>query len=137
MVSEADKEAAVAYWRQQLGSREHLSPAQFDLLAKTITMLSRGRNKVVVVDLPVPDWWDAATPMYREYKDRLAALEKAMAGGSVTFMSLGQFEKPEYFSDEVHAKPGIARRIGEEVAAVVNAEACSPARQTHMMEGHR
>lgn len=137
VVSDAEKEAAIVYWQRQLGSKEHLAPAQFDLLAKTITMLSQGRNKVVVVDLPIPSWWDAAVPMAREYKDRLAAMERTFADdGSVKFISLDRFDKPEYFSDEVHAKPSIASQIGQSVAKVVNAEVCDVNRQTHLLEGN-
>lgn len=138
VVSEPERAAAVAYWQRQIGSPDRLSPAQFDLLAKTITMLSSGRNKVIVVDLPIPNWWEAASPMYREYKDRLAAIERTFADdGAVRFMSLDQFDKPENFSDEVHAKPSIAKQIGESVARVINADTCDLNRQTHLLEGHR
>jgi len=133
VVSEAERAAAVAYWQQQLGSREHLAPAQFELLAKTIKMLSRGRNKVIVVDLPVPNWWDAAVPMNREYKDRLAALETALAGDdAVRFVGLSQYQKPENFSDEVHAKPSVATMIGQDVAKAINASACESTQQTSL-----
>lgn len=138
VVSEAERAAAVTYWQQQIGSPDRLSPAQFDLLAKTITMLSRGRNKVIVVDLPIPNWWPAASPMYRDYKDRLAAMEKTFADdGAVRFVNLDHFDKPENFSDEVHAKPSIAREIGRSVAKVIDADACNITRQTQLLEGYR
>ncbi|GJE40400.1 hypothetical protein [Methylobacterium persicinum] len=137
VVSDADRSAAVTYWQRQLGSPDRLSPAQFDLLAKTITMLSRGGNKVIVVDLPVPNWWDAALPMNREYKDRLAAMERSFADdGAVKFVNLDRFNNSENFSDEVHAKPSIAKQIGQSVAKVINAETCDLTRQTHLLEGH-
>lgn len=138
VVSEAEQKAAVEYWQRQLGSADSLSEAQFDQLAKTITLLSHDRNKVLVVDLPIPSWWNAAVPMAKAYKDRLAAMDKSFADNSaVKFMSFDQFDKPEYFSDEVHTKPSISKLIGQSVAKVVSADACNVDRQTHLLEGHR
>ncbi|TXN75921.1 hypothetical protein FV228_02260 [Methylobacterium sp. WL18] len=138
VISDADKAAAVAYWQQQIGSSEHLAPTQFEILVKIIEMLSRGKNKVIVVDLPVPSWWSVATPFYREYKDRLAAIEKKFSGATaVKFLSLSQYEKSEYFSDEVHAKPYVASLIGADVAKAINADACHSTTNQQVLEGKR
>ncbi|WP_267361256.1 MULTISPECIES: hypothetical protein [unclassified Methylobacterium] len=124
--SDEQKAAAVRYWHQQLGFKDQLSSTQFALLEKTIADITQDGDKVVIVDLPIPDWWASAVPMYREYKDKISEMKQRFVGNdAVKFIEVNGYPSQASFSDEVHAKPSVAKAIGETIATYLNRIGCT------------
>ncbi len=77
--SEADKDAAMNYWRDQMHNDGTIDEEQFIVLRNLIGRAVARGSRVVLVDLPIPRWHAERSPFYPSYlmhkKDLLSALE--------------------------------------------------------------
>jgi hypothetical protein len=120
IVSEADKDAAIIYWRDQLHNHGTIDEEQFIVLRNLIgTSIARG-SRVVLVDLPIPRWHAQRSPFYPSYlmhkKDLLSALE---GNEKFTYLEMADQDSDLDFSDEVHPKPRVTGQWAARIAALI------------------
>ncbi len=140
-LTDADREAlaldadqrrqAVEYWRQTLGNDGHIAQSQMVLLRQLIESLLAAGEKVVVADMPIPAWHRDASPYYPGYAQAVQAEIFDRFSGRAGFAALrmADLDNAQDYSDEVHAKPHLARIWARRLAGVVNPLICprSPA----------
>jgi hypothetical protein len=109
----------LAFWRKYLGDVDHLEDAPFRTLEATVDDIVRSGARVVLVDLPIPAWHAAGSPLYADYarrmKDLLPALDER---DGVSVVRLGGDDN-EDFSDEVHPKPRVTARWSQTLASAL------------------
>jgi hypothetical protein len=106
----------LAFWRRYMGSTDRLEDAPFQTLARTVDEILADGSRVVLVDLPIPAWHAAGSPLYADYARRMAVLlpELEQREGVRVVRIAGSDN--EDFSDEVHPKPRVTARWSEALA---------------------
>ena len=134
-LTDADREAlvldgkergqALEYWRQTLGNNGHIAQSQVASLSHLIDSLLAAGEKVIVADLPIPAWHRDASPYAPGYAQAVTALFGHFAGrpGFAAF-SMPDLDKAQDYSDEVHAKPHLARIWAQRLAGVAGPLIC-------------
>jgi hypothetical protein len=108
--SDAEKDIAMDYWHDQLQTSGTLSEEQFDVLRATVTKIVSHGARVVVVDLPVPEWHQKRSPYLHSYAERRFALLDAWQDNpAVRYIDMTDIDSDSDFSDEVHPKPRITK----------------------------
>jgi hypothetical protein len=121
-----EKQDALTYWRQQMGGKEQISSEQFAELKRIIGDLLQSGEQVVLVDLPFPAWHRDASPYYPGYRQALQALVQELADRpGFTFMNMPDLDGDLEYSDEVHAKPHMAKVWSTRLGATLNAAVCA------------
>jgi hypothetical protein len=120
IVSEADKDAAMNYWRDQMHSDGTIDEEQFIVLRNLIGRAVARGSSVVLVDLPIPRWHAERSPFYPSYlmhrNDLLSALE---GNQKFTYLEMADHDSDLDFSDEVHPKPRVSEQWAARVAALI------------------
>jgi hypothetical protein len=126
VLSASEKQDALAYWRKTMGGDKPISAAQVTLLQDTIEGLLRSGEKVVLVDLPIPAWHRDASPYQPSYAAEVQGPLFDHFKGRPGFASLKMpdLDADADYSDEVHAKPHLARIWAARLAAVLNPLVC-------------
>jgi hypothetical protein len=118
--SEADKDAAMTYWRDQMHNDGSIDEEQFIVLRNLIGRAVARGSRVVLVDLPIPRWHAERSPFYPSYlmhkKDLLSALE---GNEKFTYLEMADQDSDLDFSDEVHPKPRVSEQWAVRVAALI------------------
>jgi hypothetical protein len=116
-VSESEQAKYLTFWRGYMGGVDHLEDAPFVTLRATVDDILSGGGRVVLVDLPIPAWHAAGSPLHADYARRVARLfpELEQRPG-VTVVRLGGDDNDD-FSDEVHPKPRVTKRWSEALAS--------------------
>lgn len=121
----AEKSAALAYWRQTMGGAAAISQDQVALLDDTIDGLLRSGEKVVLVDLPIPAWHRDASPYEPEYRAAIQRVFDRFADQpGFAALRMPDLDRDTDYSDEVHAKPHLARVWATRLADVLNPLVC-------------
>ncbi|MGC1524043.1 MAG: hypothetical protein WA803_21065 [Steroidobacteraceae bacterium] len=120
VVSEADKQAALKYWHDQMHSDGPIAEEQFLVLRDLIDRILAQGSKVVLVDLPIPRWHAERSPIYPQYLRHEKVLLSHFDGRD----GFAHLEMPDLngdleFSDEVHPKPRVTRQWAARVAGLV------------------
>lgn len=120
VVTPAEQQKYLAFWRDYMGSNQRLADEQFERLLALVRRLSADGSSVLLVDLPIPSWHAHGSSLALQYRDRLAAaLPGLTALPGVSFLPLAADARDSDFSDEVHPKPRVspdwAARLGEAV----------------------
>jgi hypothetical protein len=125
VMSDKDKQEALAYWHEQMGGKNQISADQVALLQKTIEQLLDSRERVVLVDLPIPSWHRDASP-YEPGYERLLNGVLAHFDGRPGFAALrmDDLSAEQDFSDEVHPRPHIAPIWAARLGAVLDPLVC-------------
>ena len=119
--SDTDRATALAYWRATMGNDGKISMAQVALLRDTIAGLLRSGEKVVLVDLPIPAWHQAASPFEPQYVRAIKAMAEQFAGRpGFAQLAMPDLDADADFSDEVHAKPHMDPIWAARLAVIVN-----------------
>jgi hypothetical protein len=130
VVTDAQRKIMLADWQQSMGSTGQISAAQTKLFGNTIKQLLLGGSKVIVLDLPLPQWHEIASPYYLGYQNMISALQtqfKSDAG--FTFMQMNDLNLDSDYSDEVHPKPHLAAIWRRRLADVVSPMLCQSPNQ--------
>lgn len=126
ILSDADKEEALAHWRLTMGGDRPISQAQVALLQATIERLLQSGEKVVLVDLPIPAWHRDVSPYEAEYVKQVQGPVFDHFAGHPGFAALkmADLAADTDYSDEVHAKPRLARIWAARLGAVLGPLVC-------------
>ncbi len=128
VMNDKDKSDALTYWRQTMGGASEISQSQMTLLQAIIEDLLRSGEKVVLVDLPIPAWHRDASPYEPEYARAAQELFTRFADHpGFAALKMDDLAADQDYSDEVHAKPHLARVWATRLAGVLNPIVC-PAR---------
>ncbi len=121
IVSEADKEAALKYWRDQMHSDGPIAEEQFVVLRNLIDRILAQGSRVVLVDLPIPRWHEERSPLYQEYLSHKRSLVSDLAGrAGFAYLEMTDLNSDLEFADEVHPKPRITRQWAARVVRLIN-----------------
>lgn len=123
VLSDAQKRSYLAFWREYTGLAETLGDAPFQALEQIIDNVLAEGGRVVLVDLPIPDWHARGSMLaadYRRHMDELLPELKNRAGLSV--VRLDDAGAADDFSDEVHPKPRVTARWAQRLADALNAD---------------
>jgi hypothetical protein len=122
VLSDDQRRDYLAFWRDYMGSPAALSEAPFQTLVRMIDGILAEGGRVVLVDMPIPRWHAAGSPLaadYRRHADALFAALRARPG--VTVLAMTGADADDDFSDEVHPKPRVTGAWAQRLAAVLNA----------------
>ena len=109
-MTEKEKLDALSYWREGMGSKNEISSEQVALLKRTVDELLLSGEQVVIVDLPIPAWHRDASPFQSAYSQALQILVQQFSDRpGFKFMSMPDLDGNLDYSDEVHAKPHLAK----------------------------
>ena len=113
------KQAYLAFWRSYMGRTDTLGDAPFRTLEQLIDVLLMDGSRVVLVDMPLPAWHRAGSPLAADYERRTASFFAALRtrpGVSV----VPAFEGSDLdFSDEVHPKPRVTAQWARRLATAM------------------
>ena len=134
-LTDADREAlvldgrergqAVEYWRQTLGNDGRIAQGQVALLGQLIDSLLANGGKIVLADLPIPAWHRDASPYTQGYAQAVTGLFARFTGRpGFAALRMPDLDRAEDYSDEVHAKPHLARIWAQRLAAIANPLIC-------------
>ena len=135
--SEAEKIAALRYWREQMHSNGVIAEEQFSVLRNLIDRILAQGSRVVLVDLPIPRWHAERSPFYADYLQHKKMLLSDLEGKhGFAFMEMSDQSSDLDFSDEVHPKPRVTREWAAQVAALIGAvgDDCAPGSKESMAD---
>ncbi|MBW8856008.1 MAG: hypothetical protein JF604_17185, partial [Bradyrhizobium sp.] len=124
VLSDAEKAKFIAFWNDQFNGATSVSEQQFQVLNELLNRILDGNSKVLLVDLPVPNWHRAGVPFspsYEALRNKLVAGYKQRPGFS--FLEMQTVYPDDEFSDEVHPKPRItqdwSRRLADQLSLIL------------------
>jgi hypothetical protein len=109
---EGRRARSLAFWRNYVGTDGALSDEQFERLDRLVRRLSEAGVRVLLVDLPLPQWHARRSPYYADYQQRKRRwIDAALATTpNVRYASLQDLSNDADYIDEVHPTPEAARR---------------------------
>jgi hypothetical protein len=132
VMTEKEKLDALSYWRQGMGNQKEISAQQVDLLKRTIDELLRSGEQVVIADLPLPAWHRDTSPYRAGYSQALQTLVQQFSDRpNFRFMSMADLDGNLDYSDEVHAKPHLAKVWSTRLADTLNSLVCNGTAGSH------
>ena len=126
VLNERERSETLEYWRQTLGNNGHISQSQMIVLGNLVASLLDAGERVVVADLPIPAWHRDASSYEAGYAQALKSMIFDRFSGRPGFaaLTMPDLDRARDFSDEVHAKPHLARIWASRLAAIVNPLIC-------------
>jgi hypothetical protein len=95
------------------------------LLKHIIDELLHSGEQVIIVDLPIPAWHRDASPYQPGYSQALQILVHQFADRpGFKFVSMADLDGNLDYSDEVHAKPHLAKVWSTRLADTLNSLVC-------------
>lgn len=125
IMSNKDKEEALAYWHDMMGGKNQIAADQVAILQKTIQELLDSGEKVVLADLPLPAWHRDASPYEAGYERRLNDVFAHFDGRpGFAALRMDDLSAEQDFSDEVHPRPHMAPVWAARLGAVLDPLVC-------------
>ncbi|MDF3064453.1 MAG: hypothetical protein K0R38_54 [Polyangiaceae bacterium] len=119
LVGASEQAGYLAFWRKYMGNVERLEDAPFQILEKTVDDIVRAGGQVVLVDMPIPSWHAAGSPLYADYSRRMETLLPELAARErVRVVRIAGSDNGD-FSDEVHPKPRVTALWSETLASAL------------------
>ena len=108
VVSESEMTEDMKYWRLMMQGQTRLSQEQVKALRDLVAKILASGSKVMIVDLPIPAWHKARSPIYADYiNQRDALVREFSARPGFAFYDMSAHDEDLDFSDEVHPKPRV------------------------------
>jgi hypothetical protein len=109
IVTEPEKDKYLKYWQRMIGP---LLPSSFDeqfsILDKICDGILSEGARLIVVNLPLPQWHKAHTPYEAMFERRASYLVGRLRDKpGFSFLDMGDLDNNEDFYDEVHPKPRV------------------------------
>ena len=123
VLNDAQRRKYLAFWREYTGLAETLGDAPFQALEHMVDGILTEGGRVVLVNLPIPEWHAQGSVLaadYRRHMETLLPELKRRAGVSV--LRMDDAGAGDDFSDEVHPKPRVTERWAQRLAAELNAD---------------
>lgn len=126
LLGDTDKEEALAHWRMTMGGDRPISEVQVTLLQDTIERLLRSGEKVVLVDLPIPAWHRDISPYQASYIQQVQGpvFDHFVGRPGFAALRMADLDADNDYSDEVHAKPRLARIWAARLSAMLKPLVC-------------
>ncbi len=123
---DADKAEALDHWRKVMGGNRPISQAQVALLQDTIEQVLQSGEKVVLVDLPIPAWHRDVSPYEPGYIQQVhgPVFDHFAGRPGFAFLKMTDLTADNDYSDEVHAKPRLARVWAARLGALLDLLVC-------------
>ena len=120
IVSEADKDAALKYWHEQMHSDGPIAEEQFAVLRNLIAKILDQGSRVVLVDLPLPRWHAQRSPFYPDYlRQKKLLLSDLQGRDGLSYLEMADHGDDLEFSDEVHPKPRVTPQWAARIAELI------------------
>jgi hypothetical protein len=122
VLNDAQRRNYLAFWREYTGLAETLGDAPFQALERVVDNILAEGGRVVLVDLPIPDWHARGSLLaadYRRHMDEL--LPELQNRARVSVVRMDDADAADDFSDEVHPKPRVTGRWAQRLADELNA----------------
>jgi hypothetical protein len=124
VVSEAERRAHLERVRDYMGYATSLGDGPFQALEHTVEGILAEGGRVVVVDVPIPQWHAQGAVLSADYRQRAdMLLTRLQTHSGVTVLKMDNPGADDDFVDDVHPKPRVAERWARRLAAVLNASA--------------
>lgn len=121
VITPSEQRKYLEFWQRYMGDVAELEPEPFTRLRTLVERMTADGSRVVLVDLPIPDWHREGSALARDYERRLAGLlPELKARPGVVVLSLAAQDGADDFSDEVHPKPRVSPRWAAQLAEAVS-----------------
>ena len=131
VLGDAQKLEYLAFWRAYMGSTQTLDDVPFHVLEGMVDGILAEGGRVVLVDMPIPQWHAKGSILAADYRQRVdTVLDRLQTRTGVSVLRMGAAGANDDFSDDVHPKPRITRHWAERLAVVLNAGSDKTLRQT-------
>jgi hypothetical protein len=109
------KKTALAFWKDYMGSgNDGLPEDQFLMLDQLVDIIVQNRDKIIIIDLPIPKWHSENSRFFRDYqKKKKPFLEKIIASKKARYFNYQDMDSEFDFYDSAHPKPKIAKKWSE------------------------
>ncbi|HZE93057.1 MAG TPA: hypothetical protein VE029_15295 [Rhizobacter sp.] len=106
VLSEADKQKYLEFWRDYMGHAKSLADASLHVLEYTVDSILSEGGRVILIDLPIPRWHIQGSELAADYQQRIHPLLADMQSRSgVVVLHMANIMTDDDFTDEVHPKP--------------------------------
>jgi len=116
-VREDEHAGYLAFWRAYMGGVDRLQDAPFQALSRIVNQIVAEGGRVVLVDLPIPAWHAAGSPLHADYERRLQSLLPSLADEPAVRVLRLPGGDDDDFSDEVHPKPRVTAGWSQALAS--------------------
>lgn len=118
VLAEEEKRKYLAFWNDYMGGATALTDGPYREIERAVDTVLADGGKVVLVDMPIPRWHAAGSPLHADYLTRTDQLvRKLTARPGVSLVRMTQAGADDDFSDEVHPKPRVAPLWAARLAA--------------------
>jgi hypothetical protein len=116
-LSESDKQKYLEFWRGYMGSVDQLDGTSFKVFQHMVEGILAEGGRVILVDLPIPQWHSQGSPLYADYRQRIDPLLADMKlRGGVAVLRMDKVMTDDDYTDEVHPKPRMTERWAQYLA---------------------
>lgn len=119
LVSDTEQAGYLSFWRKYMGNVDKLDDAPFRTLRETVDDIVVAGGHVVLVDMPIPAWHAAGSPIYADYARRMQALLPELERLEHVRVVRLSGDRNEDFSDEVHPKPRVTAGWSQTLASAL------------------
>ncbi len=124
VLSDAEKQKYLAFWREYMGSAQTLGDTPFKILERAVNNILSDGGRVVLVDMPIPAWHAQGSVLSADYQQRAGTLMQSLQSRpGVTVVKMNDAASDADFSDEVHPKPRVTPAWAQRLAGAITASA--------------
>jgi hypothetical protein len=122
VLGEADKRRYLTFWHAYMGEVTTLDDAPFRAVESLVDDILADGGRVVLVDMPIPDWHARGSVLAVDYRRRADALLASLrTRDGVALLQMSDADDDADFSDEVHPKPRVTERWAQRLAVALKA----------------
>jgi hypothetical protein len=113
----ADEKAGyIRFWKSYLNSEQgRLEDEQFETLERLVRILTAEGSRVVLVDMPIPEWHEQLSPFQADYVAKIVPLVDRLQSEGIKYVRIDGHYRDVDFIDEVHP----VRAIGDQWTAQI------------------
>jgi hypothetical protein len=108
-VTEQEKDEYLRYWQTMMGPPEpSIFDEQFSVLGRICDEVLAQGSRLLLIDLPLPQWHKARSPYQAMYEARMhQVIDRLRNKAGFGFLDMGDLDDNADFYDEVHPKPRV------------------------------